>query len=103
MSYRSKDLCEAIRDGRDNVMRQFVRELSETSINSADWLGNTPLHVACGSHNNVRAVIELLAAPDINVNAKTDSGCTALMLAVKWGNKEIVKLLLDDHLSLIHI
>ena len=71
--------------------------MSSREINTGDdEYGDTPLHVACGYYNNVPAAAALLQTPGIEVNMKDTYGCTPIMLALNWCNKEVVVVMLRD-------
>ena len=56
-------------------------------------VGETPLHQAC-IKNNAEKVLELLASPDIDLNAQDNAGWTPLHEACNHGNLECVQELL---------
>jgi ankyrin repeat protein len=65
-------------------------------INSFDFAGNTPL-IYAASNNQIEAVHLLIqSGADINAHDESRIGNTALRQAVRYGNYEIVKLLLDS-------
>jgi len=66
-------------------------------IEDADSDGVTALMQACCDSENAEIVKKLLLHPGVitNLEAKNNDGCTALFLAAHYGNKEIVKRLVD--------
>ena len=62
--------------------------------NTQDWRGFTPLMwAAMGAKEGV--VKLLLSQPDINLEARSQRGMTALLVAAEWGHLRVVKLLLQ--------
>ncbi|KNG84928.1 hypothetical protein ANOM_006408 [Aspergillus nomiae NRRL 13137] len=59
----------------------------------ADWKGWAPIHAAA---NHARILHSLLQF-DVDINARTSDGSTALMLAVKWNQEACVDELLINH------
>ena len=62
-------------------------------VNQAGALGQTPLHFACQCEEQ-KILNLLLAAKDINVNAKDDEGDTPLIVASRTGKVNFMKALI---------
>lgn len=60
----------------------------------AQYYGRTALMQAAVGRSGYRAVMALLAAPGIDLNARDRDGRTALMLAVEAGNTETIRVLM---------
>jgi ankyrin repeat protein len=59
------------------------------SVNRAGW---TPLHYACSGPDN--GVAAYLLAQGADINARSENGTTPLMMAARYGNADLVPLLL---------
>lgn len=59
------------------------------AINRAGW---TPLHYACSGPDN--GVAAFLIANGADVNARSENGTTPLMMSARYGNSELVPLLI---------
>lgn len=81
-------LFTALRDGDGTTVRALAR--SNSGINAPNTSGDTPLMYAAIYSN--AEIVKLLIEQGADVNAKTPTGTTALMLAV--GDLEKVRLLL---------
>ncbi|MEW6140156.1 MAG: ankyrin repeat domain-containing protein [Thermodesulfobacteriota bacterium] len=83
-------LCMASEVGSVAVAKLLLERGAD--IDSADdEFGATPLMIAC--HNNHVPVVKLLLEKKANVNIQSKKGGTALSVATRKGNTEIVKLL----------
>tara|TARA_B100000745_G_C20141947_1_gene391523 strand:+ start:592 stop:1143 length:552 start_codon:yes stop_codon:yes gene_type:complete len=63
------------------------------SVNSCDYDGDTPLHVATVWGDT--GAVELLIENGADVNAKGDMGCTPLYNAISFGHARCVEILLS--------
>ncbi len=68
---------------------------SGVNVNTADWDGNTSLHLAAKA-DNPGILQALLAAPGLDKKRANQQGQTALMCAVNHWNADGVKRLLQD-------
>lgn len=59
------------------------------AVNRADW---TPLHYACSGPDN--GVAAFLIGHGAELNARSENGTTPLMMAARYGNSDLVPLLL---------
>ena len=81
---------------RDNDVAAIKRHLAAGhDPNIRDKLGQTPIHVAV-QRNCSAAVHELLAFRNTDRNIRTDSGKTALHLALESGNFSVATTLVDN-------
>ena len=81
----------------DAVAGGYIQAVEEhlaagADVNSKDWYGYTPLHIAAARNSPIE-IAELLIANGADVNAKDYFGSTPLHSAVSEGHKEIAKLL----------
>ncbi|MDA7625073.1 ankyrin repeat domain-containing protein, partial [bacterium] len=81
----------------DAVAGGYIQAVEEhlaagADVNSKDWHGYTPLHIAAARNSPIE-IAELLIANGADVNAKDNYGETPLHSAVSEGHKEIAKLL----------
>ncbi len=67
-------------------------ELNESIINQANYIGETPLHIACKAGD--LQVIDFLIERKAFVNAKTKMGETPLFYAVHAQNRDVISVLL---------
>ena len=85
----------AVRVGNEEHIDELVKYGAEIHTTAAvsDVAGVSSLHLAsvCGHHRIVRKLIRLGA----DVNARTSTGSTSLFLAVKEGNDDVVRFLLE--------
>ncbi|PWW76334.1 ankyrin [Tuber magnatum] len=65
-----------------------------------DWYGRTALHLAAGI-GSMDAIKELLGHVDVGV--QDHSGCTALHWAATWENWEVVRTLVEEGRSPLHL
>jgi len=65
------------------------------NVNLANRYGLSALHTAC-RFNVASAVTDILRHPGVSLNEKTILGSTPLMVAVKYGSKQVVELLIRD-------
>ena len=65
------------------------------NVNARDKDGRTPLKWAAGHHLSSASIVELLLDHGAQIEARDNTGVTALMAAVDSNRSEIVKLLLD--------
>lgn len=72
----------------------YVRRLAEAGA-KIDFPGWPPL--AYAAFNNHPQVVEYLIEKGANINARTETGATALFLAARYGHTDVVKLLLKHH------
>ncbi|MDA7660417.1 ankyrin repeat domain-containing protein [Verrucomicrobia bacterium] len=77
-------------DGFEEIAKLLIESGAEVNANAN---GRTPLHFA--TLFNQKVLAEFLIANGADVNAKEDFGDSPLMVAVKRGNNEIIKLLTD--------
>jgi len=78
-----------------NVALQFLLSLPGIDVNTRDGTGGTALHAAAAGGNN-QALTSLLsssssATQNIDINAKTNHGHTAFMLAAYMGHVDLVQ------------
>lgn len=73
---------------------EYVQRLAEAGAR-LDFPGWPPL--AYAAFNNHPQVVEYLIKKGANINARTETGATALFLASRYGHIEVVKLLLKHH------
>lgn len=62
-------------------------------VNGQDWLGNTPLHIACAGRKI--EIVSALLKFKADVNIENRDGDTPLCIAASFGNPEVLRLLLD--------
>ena len=58
-------------------------------------MGNTALHTACLTNDSI-SVVQLLAAPGVDVNARDKEGMTPIMVSTRYCSVEALKLMLED-------
>lgn len=69
------------------------------SVNDKDYYGRSPLHYGAG--NSSPAMVKMLISKGAYVDNQTSEGETALMAAIKGGNIEVARALLDANASLL--
>lgn len=84
----------AVAAGAMRVVKLFVEELNH-SIEMKDHDDATPLLVAC-SHGHIE-LVEYFIAKGANLAHKDMHKWTPLLTALRWGNNDIVKLLVEKH------
>ena len=79
-------------------MFEFLCSLPDIDINDRDAKGRTVLHCACmrwrnnpGTKNELRLLKMILQQPIVDINAPDENGDTALRIAVKADNSEIIQ------------
>ena len=78
----SEALCDVICSGGGPVVRDLVALLPPGDVNKRDGHGAAPLHCASG-YNNVPAAAALLLVPGVEVNLRTTTGNTPVVLAAR--------------------
>lgn len=76
------------------IMMILLRD-GRVDINATDFQGRTPVSYAV-SNDDLRQLSMLLRRDDININMSDVEDQTPFYFAVDYGNKDIVKRLLDD-------
>lgn len=89
-----KQLIDAARDGNAEKVKSLVEGNAERVSVKDPKYGATPLHWAAGS--NRKEVVAVLLANKADVNAETNEGLTALVLATDKGYTEVAELLLAN-------
>ena len=84
----------AAEQGNLKMVQAFLR-CSKVDLNIGYKFGVTPLYVA-SNNNHTNVVEELLNDPRTNVNVEANSA-TALYTAAKYGNTQVVRLLLSHY------
>lgn len=69
-----------------DLIKFVIREGAD--VNAVDFFGRTPLHIAIRQEN--LDLVKLLISYGANPKAEFDDGCTAIKLAEKMGNEEII-------------
>ncbi len=91
-------LHRAAEEGNDEAVKKMLESGEIDDLNPVDELRRTPLHLAAG--NNHTRVLKLLLAMQeergVQVNARALFGITPLLLSVRRGCTEAVKLLLKN-------
>ena len=67
--------------------------ISKYNHELVDRHGNQPLHIACNISHSVELVTYLVEEVHCDINAKGQNDCTALHIACKWNDLQIVKFL----------
>lgn len=97
MFHSRKKLLRAVKDGDEALVREYLGN----SERRAEWLGAlsdgdmTALHAAT-EHRRL-GIMQLLIDAGADVNARTRSGRTPLMLAAKHSTDDAADLLADNH------
>jgi ankyrin repeat protein len=78
----------------ENGMAQLLVE-SGADVYAVDDKGRTLLHAACGRSLSLPARARFAVEAGVGINAVDHDGCTALLLAAKEGNLEIVQYLVE--------
>lgn len=86
-------LHRAVRYNQTTTVQYILA--NHTNLNERDAHGDTPLHIAVNT-NNVNMVQLLLAHPNTNKHATNNMGANPLHHAAWNGNRDIVKLLIND-------
>ncbi|MBQ6773099.1 MAG: ankyrin repeat domain-containing protein [Synergistaceae bacterium] len=86
-------LIAACENNTSDVIKILLEKLQGKTLIDKD--GNTPLMIALDKDNNNPGVIETLIDSASDLNAKNNSGRTALIIACDKNNLEAVKLLLE--------
>lgn len=100
MFHSRKKLLRAVKDGDEALVREYLGN----SERRAEWLGAlgdsdiTALHTA--TENRRLSIMQLLIDAGADVNARTRSGRTPLMLAAKHSTADAALLLADNHADL---
>lgn len=83
-----------------NFLKKFTpaQPAAESAANLRNDKGETAVHLAAKA-NNVDRLIELLGAPELKVNAQTDAGDTALLIATRNHQLKAVNALLEKGAS----
>lgn len=89
-------LCQAIVDGDLDYIRSWC-EQEGNDINTRDYVGRTPLHLAVV--NGRTDAVKLLVDNGARLIARLLDGRAALHIAAQFGNNEIVKILMEKSLS----
>ena len=84
----------------DAVAGGYIQAVEEhlaagADVNSKDWYGYTPLHIAAARNSPIE-IAELLLANGADVNAKDYFGSTPLHIAADEGCESITELLLSE-------
>ena len=84
----------------DAVAGGYIQAVEEhlaagADVNSKDWYGYTPLHIAAARNSPIE-IAELLLANGADVNAKDNFGSTPLHIAADEGCESITELLLSE-------
>ncbi|KAK7473748.1 hypothetical protein BaRGS_00035023, partial [Batillaria attramentaria] len=82
-------VCER---GNENIVRMLIEHRSD--LTAADFVGCTPLHLACFT-NNEATVMTLLSDTHVEINAKDNDERTPLHLACQEGSENIVRMLIN--------
>ena len=88
-------LHQSVIEGDENLVRLFLHHNAD--VNIQDQHGYTPLHVSSWhSHTNQRTIIDLLVKHGAQIiNMRDAKGLTPLHIAVRSGNAQAVKRLVD--------
>jgi len=92
--YGATFLMTACRWG-DIAYLKFLVELGARVDSPRSSKGRTPLIVACAYYGG-KEICDYLLLHGAKVNAQSDDGCTALMLAAQYWKSDIVALLLKE-------
>jgi ankyrin repeat protein len=87
-------LMSAIRCNEFDCIQELLKHVHINCINAVNKEGSTALIIA-SRQNTINAVQELLAISGIELNQINNADETALLFAVRHGNQDIVKALLD--------
>ena len=88
-------LLQAAFDGNLDLTRKLLQTGANVNEKNTDKIAATPLHCAIVNKKPNLEVIKLLIKNGAAINAQTTAGATPLMAAIKSGNIEIVKILLN--------
>ena len=82
------------REGNGNLCRLLLKHNADVNIQDSD--GYTPLHLSSFNRDYSREIINLLVEYGVqNINIRDAEGLTPLQIAVRRGNAEAVKMLVD--------
>ena len=86
-------ICIAASNGSYSCFKELFSKKSDPN-----WQSNTgysPLHEVCAADDPENSLDILLKQKDVNLDAKTNEGKTAVMIAYESGNKNMLQLLLE--------
>ncbi len=89
-------LLQAAFDGNLDLTRKLLQTGANVNEKNTDRIAATPLYYAIVKKKPNLEVIKLLIKNGAAINAQTTAGITPLMAAIKIGNIEIVKILLNE-------
>ena len=82
------------REGNENLCRLLLEHNADANIQGYD--GCTPLHLSARGNNDCSKIIDLLLKYGVqNINIHDAEGLSPLQLAVRHGNSQAVKKLVD--------
>lgn len=91
----------AVQSGNPQTVEALLRAGADVTKKAQG--GFSPIHYAClpmnglnGNTANQLAIIRLLLQYKAPINDTADNGCTPLHVAAKWGEREVVELLLKE-------
>ncbi|MCX6835815.1 MAG: ankyrin repeat domain-containing protein, partial [candidate division Zixibacteria bacterium] len=75
------------------MLMNHIKEVDPALLNLGDFDGNSPLHLACDTHN--AAIVSLLLKGTADVNVRNTIGMTAYNLATERGFEDIADTLIQ--------
>ena len=82
------------REGNENLCRLLLEQNADANIQG--YVGCTPLHLSARENSDCSKIIDLLVKYGVeNINICDAEGLTPLQLAVRHGNSQAVKKLVD--------
>ena len=88
-------LLSCVRKNNNDILKQLLT-LPAFDLNTTNIYGETALHIACVNNNKDSLKMLLDKCSNVLVNSKDNKGDTPLICAIKFGHREVLRILLDD-------